>query len=173
MYDVLQLNDLLVPELHDIALQLSLTGFDKLDKQTLIQQILDKQSIMNKNENPGGEEKPKRKRTLKSAAGKPVEAPAETLNNEEKSTEDKLTEKRKPKKRPLPVEEIPEEDLQPKTNEQSTIPAAIASLLKQEDEMELIQSEQPVVENINTAPVNRPPQYRKEPPAFNIEFEKL
>jgi transcription termination factor Rho len=33
MYDILQLNDMLLPELLDIAEQLSITGAKKLDKQ--------------------------------------------------------------------------------------------------------------------------------------------
>ena len=41
MYDILQLNDMLVPELLDIAEQLKITGAKKLDKQELIYKILD------------------------------------------------------------------------------------------------------------------------------------
>ena len=36
MYDILQLNDMLVPELLDIAEQLSIANAKKLDKQELI-----------------------------------------------------------------------------------------------------------------------------------------
>jgi transcription termination factor Rho len=39
MYDILQLNDLLVPELHDIAEQLTIKTSKKADKQELIQAI--------------------------------------------------------------------------------------------------------------------------------------
>jgi len=46
MYDILQLNDMLVPELLDIAEQLKITGTKKLDKQALIYKILDKQAIL-------------------------------------------------------------------------------------------------------------------------------
>jgi transcription termination factor Rho len=45
MYDILQLNDMLVPELLDIAEQLKITGAKKLDKQELIYKILDKQAV--------------------------------------------------------------------------------------------------------------------------------
>jgi transcription termination factor Rho len=47
MYDILQLNDMLVPELLDIAEQLKITGVKKLEKQDLIYKILDKQAILN------------------------------------------------------------------------------------------------------------------------------
>ncbi len=59
MYDILQLNDMLVPELLDIAEQLSIANAKKLDKQELIYKILDKQAIVNSATAKGStEEKP-------------------------------------------------------------------------------------------------------------------
>ena len=46
MYDILQLNDMLVPELLDIAEQLKITGAKKLERQALIYKILDKQAVL-------------------------------------------------------------------------------------------------------------------------------
>src|SRR3954453_3217433 len=66
MYDILQLNDMLVPELQDIAEQLSITNAKKLNKQDLIYKILDSQAV-NAVEKPAVAEKPKRKRTVKAA----------------------------------------------------------------------------------------------------------
>src|SRR3954468_23443320 len=66
MYDILQLNDMLVPELQDIAEQLSITNVKKLNKQDLIYKILDSQAV-NATEKPAVAEKPKRKRTVKAA----------------------------------------------------------------------------------------------------------
>ena len=65
MYDILQLNDMLVPELQDIAEQLSITNAKKLNKLDLIYKILDSQAV-SATEKPAGE-KPKRKRTIKGA----------------------------------------------------------------------------------------------------------
>ena len=45
MYDILQLNDMLLPELMDIAENLKITGAKKLDKQGLIYKILDSQAV--------------------------------------------------------------------------------------------------------------------------------
>ena len=45
MYDILQLNDMLVPELLDIAEQLKIPNAKKLDKQELVYKILDSQAI--------------------------------------------------------------------------------------------------------------------------------
>ncbi len=46
MFDILQLNDMLVPELKDLAEKLGLKGFKKLNKQELIYKILDQQALV-------------------------------------------------------------------------------------------------------------------------------
>ena len=51
MYDILQLNDMLVPELRDVAEQLGVKGHKKLNKQELIYKILDEQALNKKPEN--------------------------------------------------------------------------------------------------------------------------
>src|SRR5690606_2229626 len=95
MYDILQLNDMLVPELLDIAEQQNIPDTENLEKQELIYKILDNQASSNqpaeKKEAPA--EKPKRKRIVKSAAkkeksteSKPAAADKEP---KEKKTEDK------------------------------------------------------------------------------------
>ena len=45
MYDILQLNDKLVPELKEIAQRIGVKGFNKLTKQDLIYKILDEQAL--------------------------------------------------------------------------------------------------------------------------------
>ncbi len=45
MYDILQLNDMLVPELRDIAETLKIKSYKKLNKQELIYKILDEQAL--------------------------------------------------------------------------------------------------------------------------------
>ncbi|MEY3052495.1 MAG: hypothetical protein RLY31_2280 [Bacteroidota bacterium] len=45
MYDILQLNDMLVPELREIAERLGIQGFRRLAKQDLIYKILDQQAL--------------------------------------------------------------------------------------------------------------------------------
>jgi transcription termination factor Rho len=49
MYDILQLNDKLVPELKEIAQKLGIKGHNKLTKQELIYKILDEQALAEKN----------------------------------------------------------------------------------------------------------------------------
>jgi transcription termination factor Rho len=66
MYDILQLNDMLVPELLDIAEQLKISNSKKLDKQELVYKILDKQALTPSEKSDGGDDdKPKRKRIVK------------------------------------------------------------------------------------------------------------
>jgi transcription termination factor Rho len=45
MLDILQLNDMLVPELRELAEELGVNGFKRLNKQDLIYKILDQQAI--------------------------------------------------------------------------------------------------------------------------------
>lgn len=45
MYDILQLNEMLVPELRDVAERLGISGYKRLNKQELIYQILDFQAV--------------------------------------------------------------------------------------------------------------------------------
>jgi transcription termination factor Rho len=76
MYDILQLNDMIVPELVDIAESLKITNAKKTDKQDLIYKILDKQAVVESASTPkatGLADKPKRKRIIKSVTGNSTE----------------------------------------------------------------------------------------------------
>jgi transcription termination factor Rho len=67
MYDILQLNDMLVPELLDIAEQLKIPAAKKLSKQELVYKILDKQAVVSSEKSDATDDKqPKaRKRIVK------------------------------------------------------------------------------------------------------------
>ncbi|TXH31151.1 MAG: transcription termination factor Rho [Cyclobacteriaceae bacterium] len=153
MYDIAQLNDLLVPELLDIAEQLDIPNAKKLNKQDLINKILENQTSMSTEKKK--EEKPKRKRIVKPAAGsapaaesepKPQKAPAE----------------KKPARKAVEEEEM---DLMPITDEQSTVPPAIAQMLQEED----IQEPQEILEDEAVTPAKQFGQRKDQ--AFNIEFD--
>ena len=195
MYDILQLNDMHVPELHDIAEQLAIPNFKKLDKQELTQKILLQQTNMNTENKPEAEEKPKRKRTIKPTSKEGEVPEIFAQQNVQTTTEQSVKIEPKPmakkpesnieRKKPIKKVEARQEnedsnDLQPITNEQSTIPAAIASLLKQEDEIENAepqQAQQPEVSssnNNNSNNNNRPQNTRREQQnVFNIEFDGI
>jgi len=78
MYDILQLNDMLVPELLDIAEQLKITDSKKLDKQELVYKILDKQAVTASEVKQNGMERPKRKRIIKATVNNTIEEPEVT-----------------------------------------------------------------------------------------------
>jgi transcription termination factor Rho len=175
MYDIAQLNDLLVPELHDIADQLSIKTSKKADKQELIQHILDKQASMS-TEKTNDAEKPKRKRILKSDASNeapeaapaaketPAAKPAPVLKGRKPLAEKKPFKKEVEEGQPMGDQD---EDLQPITSEQTTIPAAIAQMLQEEDVQQPEMAEEPVQQ------FQPRPQFKKEPPVFNIEFDGI
>ncbi len=73
MYDILQLNDMLVPELLDIAEQLKIAGSKKMDKQQLVYKILDKQAVIESEANGAPEEKGKRRRIVKTTTASGTE----------------------------------------------------------------------------------------------------
>ncbi len=173
MYDIAQLNDLLVPELHDIADQLNISNSKKMNKQELVSTILDKQT------NISDGEKPKRKRIPKADANAAPEPQQEELFKKESVSRAKKTEiEKKPVKKHKPeMEQVidldDEEELQPITSEQSTIPAAIAQMLQAEDiqqpEIDMEEDEEDE-ERAPQSTTQRPYQHKKEP-VFNIEFD--
>jgi transcription termination factor Rho len=75
MYDILQLNDMLVPELLDIAEQLKIPNAKKLNKQDLIYKVLDKQAVSaSDSKNVSPEDKGKtRKRIVKTTTANSTE----------------------------------------------------------------------------------------------------
>jgi transcription termination factor Rho len=64
MYDILQLNDMLVPELLDIAEELKIPNAKKMPKQELVYKILDGQAIAN-SKNSAAATDGKRKRIIR------------------------------------------------------------------------------------------------------------
>ncbi len=86
MYDILQLNGMLVSELKDLAQQLNIKGYHRLTKQDLVYKILDEQALAGKK--TGGElvpvveePAPGRKIVVRRAVPEKTEQPAEDENN--------------------------------------------------------------------------------------------
>jgi transcription termination factor Rho len=82
MYDILQLNDMLVPELRDLAESLGLKGYKKLNKQDLIYKILDEQALS---------EEPKGEAAMADENNKPI--PKRSPRGRPKQEDDKAQEK--------------------------------------------------------------------------------
>ncbi|MGI8581038.1 MAG: transcription termination factor Rho [Chitinophagaceae bacterium] len=174
MYDISQLNDMLVPELQDIAIEQNITNAKKLEKQDLISQILNKQNTMS---NGIDGEKPKRKRIIKPIADAKTDTPTveeEKVKHEPraKKSEMSVTEKKKSIKKEKeeepdddqPTEDQDNEDLQ---NSPMSIAPALVSLLNddapQSGELQ---------GNGGTSLQQRGFPQRREP-AFNIEFDGI
>ncbi|MDB5198501.1 MAG: transcription termination factor Rho [Chitinophagaceae bacterium] len=182
MYDISQLNDLLVPELQDIAIEQNISNAKKLEKQELISQILNKQNTMN---NAADGEKPKRKRIIKPAVDNKADtAPAaieEKVKPElkVKKSETPVVHKAKPAKKEREEEldnEERNEDAQPTeeqdNNEDSqnspmSIAPALVSLLNDD----LPQSGE--IQSNGGTPVQPRNFPQRREPAFNIEFDGI
>jgi len=168
MYDISQLNDLLVPELQDIAEQFDISNAKKLVKQDLINKILENQSIMNTEKKKDGE-KPKRKRIIKST-GEEIAAPVISVKSKKPEVEKKPEQSSPRVKKQVDIEEDDEQDVQPITDQESTIPAAIAQMLAEEDSQEQEPETDMDDEESVQAPAKQYNQTRQQP-AFNIEFD--
>jgi len=163
MYDILQLNDMLLPELMDIAESLKVTGAKKLEKQDLIYKILDKQAILNSAVKETKSDQPnKKKRIVKTTTSIATEeAIVETEGKNDLPAEEvkpKIEKKIGKRGRP-PAISIPKEDQQPQEKEEINEPAVST---------EEVQS----AEN-NLTPEEPPAKqlFIKKEPAFNVEFD--
>ncbi|QEC68149.1 transcription termination factor Rho [Panacibacter ginsenosidivorans] len=187
MYDILQLNDMLVPELLDIADQLSIPHAKKADKQELIYKILDKQALTSGEAAKNGAEKPKRKRIIKANTANVTEE-AEVINEPETTAntdaadvakDDKKKRGRKPKEK----EEAESADAKPPVKPEKPAPveldlpdlemgSRLISMLG--DDEPLILDDDPVDLMDEVEEVAAPKTYSsKKEPAFNIEFDGI
>ena len=185
MYDILQLNDMLVPELRDIAEQINITNSSKMDKQQLVYTILDKQAVTSSENKTtvNSSEKPRRKRIIKATTGNSVEEaevmsdahePAQEVHTEQKSeAAPKKRLVRKSKEKEAADTEQPDE-IAPIEDDQITLPSFASDVLRQLDEKESLEAmEQDLGENNSSAEsitYSRPQPTRRDP-VFNIEFD--
>lgn len=128
-YDILQLNDMLVPELVDVADSLKIKNTKSLDKQTLIYKILDQQALTG---NPAGtEDEPKKRRGRKpkeenapiavapkkeEPASKETKAVRPAVPQVSEETDDR---KRRPRKEREPQREQPQQTAAPRKVEKA------------------------------------------------------
>ena len=95
MLDILQLNDMLVPELRELAEQIGVTSYKKLNKQELIYKILDQQALKGDGASvsaPKQDEKPKENKA-KEAKPKPERKRASRPKEDNKSDKGRSPEK--------------------------------------------------------------------------------
>jgi len=179
MYDIAQLNDMLLPELQDIAEDLKLSGTKKLDKQQLIYKILDGQAVTaseTKDDPKKKSARPRKPITLKTANGTEEaevmqEAPAAPVSSggapSHKAGPIKKAPIKKAKQETAPVGEAESasEPGQPQD-------AQGASAAEAENNNGDANAPQAGEAGLPETPQQQHPrhQQRKEP-AFNIEFE--
>ncbi len=191
MYDILQLNDMLVPELLDIAEQLKITGVKKLEKQELIYKILDKQAILNSGTKPEAKDGViKKKRIVKTTTSNSTEeaivenedASPEGLElSEAPKLEKKVAKRGRPPATPVAT---PEEEPAPMTKESKQPIKKIKPIPVQATAEQLEQQQVTVVAESSNGEEPQSPEnviaqdeaptkqlFIKKEPVFNVEFD--
>ncbi|MCU7550948.1 transcription termination factor Rho [Chitinophagaceae bacterium LB-8] len=182
MYDILQLNDMLVPELLDIAEQLQIDNAKKLDKQELIYKILDRQAVVASEGQNKSNDRPKRKRIVKATtANTTEEAVVETITpaaamevgekkpiKKIKAKNDERPKKARKKSDDQDVEiEIPQEE-EPIIN---NVANEVEESVELEEELAAV-AEAPRTAERSSVQINKYyPQRRDQ--GFNIEFDGI
>jgi transcription termination factor Rho len=191
MYDILQLNDMLLPELQDVAESLKIENFKKLNKQDLVYKILDKQAIVGGNKKgvvaSDGAEKIKRKRIIKASTANTTEEAvvedtstpaAEAVPEEPKK---QLALKRSVPKKEAPHKEAPQKRGRKKPDEEGaeeTDKNNVSEPVMEEETTDANQSQQSTPSEINIEIPERGSQVTKFYPqrreqVFNIEFDGI
>ncbi len=171
MYDILQLNDMLVPELLDIAEQLKIPNAKKLDKQGLVYKILDSQAIADSKGAVPAEEKGKRKRIIKTSTG---------ITTEEAVVEESGEEKKPAKKHHMPPKKedkaAPAKKVRRKTEEKEHPEQAMESEMQVEETVITDPVEETPSDNTESSETAEQRAQNKVYPSrreqnFNIEFD--
>lgn len=196
MYDILQLNDMLVPELLDIAEQLKIPQAKKLDKQALIYKILDSQAIAASEGKGSDADKGKKKRIVKATtANSTEEAIVESEEKPRKPEPRKvILKKEEPAPAPAAKEEKPVAKRGRKKAEEKTAGAPELDLAENTAENAPAEISAPAapaaatpeipVQSPQTTGEPQPPQqprqqFQNNPPrreqreVFNIEFDGI
>lgn len=107
-YDIVKLNEMLVPELIDIAEKMNIPRLRNMDKQTLIYKILDQQALQGSDQETEPEAETRKRKPRKPRAPKP-----ETEEKPKEDSSNPNTEKPREKPDPKPEEE---EEKTPRTS---------------------------------------------------------
>ena len=127
MLDILQLNDMLVPELREIAEKLEIKSYKRLSKQDLIYKILDHQALSggekstSAKETPKTDDKPKRRRSSNASnTSKKEETKTEAKEKEEVKAEEKPKPRRGRKPAKAKSETAPKKEVEEKKEKEET-----------------------------------------------------
>ena len=170
-YDILQLNDMLIPELLDVADNLKIQNAGSLDKQNLVYRILDQQAIDGK----PVEEEPKKKRGRKpkeetaappadvQEVTPPVNEAAAHVPEASEPGDANGDKKRRPRK---PKEDVTPDALPVRsgdTNQRSDIKNDMPSAQRFEARNNTHPAHRPEIRNDRPAPVQRKPEVAPDP----------
>lgn len=183
MYDILQLNDMLVPELLDIAEQLKIPNAKKLAKQDLVYKILDSQALAGSKGAKPSSDDGKRKRIIKATTSNSTEEAVVEDDDDDKKPikkspmppkkEDKTPPIKRARKKPEEKEEAQQPEQQPAfivPPPPAPTPAAVIEMLQAGDSQ--VQQQQPnqPQQGENNGGQNKvyPPRREQQ---FNVEFD--
>ena len=174
MLDILQLNDMLVPELREIAEKINLKGYKRLSKQDLIYKILDQQALSGESTPPEAKDEKK--------SSKPPRQPRKPKAKKEEAQPKKAEvhvkegkQEEKPKRSPKAAKPEVKEDTAPAPK-----PKKIPKHLREKAELEMKNgAKQP--EESTASVENKPKEKEHKPqpvqkvedtkPKFNIDFD--
>jgi len=183
MYDILQLNDMLVPELLDIAEQLKIPNSKKLNKQDLVYKILDSQAIAGaKGAKPADDGKRKRIIKTNTSTGSSEEAVVESGDVEKPIIKKPIMAVKKDDKTPIKRARKKTDEKEPEIAVENTAPEQPAAPTTEQENGNKAESplsqifandgNQQSPENPSGAGQNKfyPPR-RDQNQQFNVEFD--
>ena len=189
MLDILQLNDMLVPELKALAEKIDLKGYKRLSKQDLIYKILDHQALVGKSEVeksvPAAKKAPAKKAPAKKAPARkaPAKKAPKAEENKERSEAPKSRRGAKPANKKVDApKEVAKENKE--TTEEAPKPKKIPKHIREQMEAEAAgrpapkpkgkkaDLSAPQAPRTPQAPKSNPtpPAPVKKEPKFNIDF---
>ena len=189
MYDILQLNEMLVPELREVADQIGLTQYKKLTKQELIYKILDQQAIAgtktttSKDDTKAEvvEEKPKRRRKVAPSKTEPrKEAPQKEKVEETKAVVEPPKKRGRRKKITLEAIEKGQEENKKEEVKAPVVEKTVEPKVKEQQEneeekkdaiAEYLENKRKTTRSSSKNRNDRPDRRNTE--RFNIEFDGI
>ncbi len=118
MHNIFDLKEMDLEHLQSLASELEIKGFKRLDKDTLVYAILDKEAERNAKNAPERPEKPRRGRPRKAEKQTPKEESASAPVKEEKVVKPEVKQEAKPEEKPEVKQEQKKKGRKPKNTEQ-------------------------------------------------------
>jgi transcription termination factor Rho len=180
MIDILQLNDMLVPELKELAEKLGIKGYKRLNKQELIHKILDHQAVVGANVSPEADRPVRKKKPIKrkdTSENKDTErrkSPASERKEEERPKPRKVIKKRERKE----ADDVPARNREPRAKEERPERERPDRKKRERPEEDSSSRDRDAKSNQEERPVRERPERKKpepvdEGPKFDIELDGI